>query len=111
AATNSTPEHFDKDYLNQIPVTAGPFKLESINKSTQTVTVTRDPNWWGNKPHLDKIIFKTYEGTAEDQAFANGEIDYDTSIANVASEYKLASSSTTGKVHISTGPLQRQFTL
>ena len=110
ASTNADPKHFDNDYKLAIPISAGPFKLESINKSAQTVTVVRDPNWWGNKPHLDKIVFKTLEGTAADQAFANGEIDYDPQIANVGSEYKLASSSTTGKVHVSTGPLQRQFT-
>jgi peptide/nickel transport system substrate-binding protein len=111
AITNSTPAHFDNDYKNAIPYTAGPFKFGSINKSAQTVTVVADPKWWGAKPHLDKIVFKTLEGTAEDQAFANGEIDYDTLIANVASEYQLASSSTAGKVRVSTGPLQRQFTL
>ena len=110
AATDADPKHFDNDYKFAIPVSAGPFKLQGIDKSAQTVTVVRDPNWWGNKPHLDKIVFKTLEGTAADQAFANGEIDYDPQIANVGSEYKLAASSTTGRVHVSTGPLQRQFT-
>jgi peptide/nickel transport system substrate-binding protein len=111
AGTNSTPKHFDNDYLNNIPVTAGPFKFEKLDKSAQTVSVVADPNWWGTKPHLDKIVFKTLESTAADQAFANGEIDYDYLITPNAQEYKLAAQNKNGKVLVAAGPDQRQFTL
>ena len=111
ASTNSTKSHFDNDYKFAIPITAGPFKFGSINKSAQTVTVVRDDSFWGTKAHLDKIVFKTLDSTASDQAFANGEIDVDRLIPNVASEYKLASGSQKGRVAVSTGPLQRQITL
>jgi peptide/nickel transport system substrate-binding protein len=47
ASTNSTPKHFDNDYNNAIPVTAGPFKFGSFDKSAQTLSVVADPNWWG----------------------------------------------------------------
>jgi len=112
AITNSTPTHFDKDYLNAIPITGGPFKFGGFDKSAQTVTVVPDPNWWGdNKPHLDKIVFKTLESTAANQAFANGEIDYDYSITPNAADYKTAASNPNGKVLVAAGPDQRQFTL
>jgi len=111
ASANATPKAFDNDYLNKYPITAGPFKFDSFDKSAQTLTVVRDPNWWGKKPHLDKIVFKTLESTAGDQAFANGEIDYDYSITPNAAEYKLASGNANGKVHVAAGPDQRQFTL
>jgi peptide/nickel transport system substrate-binding protein len=111
ASANADPKHFDNDYNGKIPVTAGPFKFDSFDKSAQTLTVVRDPNWWGKKPHLDKIVFKTLESTAADQAFANGEIDYDYSITPNAAEYKLASGNANGHVHVAAGPDQRQFTL
>lgn len=52
---------------------AGPFKVESTDKDS-TVFVP-NPNWWGNKPKLNKITFKYMEDTAELNAFKNGEID------------------------------------
>ena len=111
AITNSSLKHFDNDYKFAIPYTAGPFKFGGMDKSAQTVTVVRDPNYWGKKAHLDKIVFKTLDSTAADQAFANGEIDLDRTITNVASEYKLAASNPNGRVTASVGPLQRQITL
>ena len=110
ASTNSTPKHFDNDYLNKVPVTAGPFKFAGFDKSAQTASVVPDPNWWGAKPHLDKIVFKTLDSTAANQAFANGEIDYDNRITPDAQDYKLAASNPNGKVLLATGPDQRQFT-
>ncbi|WP_336213851.1 ABC transporter family substrate-binding protein [Nonomuraea sp. LPB2021202275-12-8] len=71
-----TPEAYDKDYLQKIPVTAGPFKVESIDEGTKTLTVVRDDKWWGKKAKLDKIIFRTIETpAAQVNAFANGELD------------------------------------
>lgn len=110
ASTNSTPKAFDNDYLSKIPVTAGPFKFSGFDNAAQTVTVVRDPNWWGTKPELDSIVFKTLDSTAADQAFANGEIDYDYLIANVAASYQLAASSKTGHITVAGGPNQRHFT-
>ncbi|MFI7613651.1 ABC transporter family substrate-binding protein [Nonomuraea terrae] len=71
-----TPEKFDNDYLQKIPVTAGPFKVEKIDEGTKTLSLVRDDNWWGRKPKLDKIIFRGIESPeAQVNAFANGEID------------------------------------
>ena len=39
-------------------MTAGPFGNAQFDKSAQTVTVTPNPKWWGNKPLLDKIVFR-----------------------------------------------------
>ena len=52
---------------------AGPFVVDSFD-DTQ-VTFTPNPKWWGNKPKLDKVVFKQMEETAEINAFHNGEID------------------------------------
>ncbi|GAA3212184.1 ABC transporter family substrate-binding protein [Nonomuraea helvata] len=71
-----TPEVYEKDYLQKIPVTAGPFKVEKIDESTKTLTLVRDDKWWGKKAKLDKIIFRAIESPeAQVNAFANGELD------------------------------------
>ncbi|WP_113701268.1 ABC transporter family substrate-binding protein [Nonomuraea lactucae] len=76
ASTNGDPGRYEKDYLQKIPVTAGPFKVEKIDEATKTLTVVRDEKWWGRKPKLDKVIFRTIETpAAQVNAFANGELD------------------------------------
>ncbi|MBF8184663.1 ABC transporter family substrate-binding protein [Nonomuraea sp. K274] len=72
----ATPEAYENDYLQKIPATAGPFKVEKIDEGTKTLTLVRDENWWGQKAKLDKLIFRAIDSpTAEVNAFANGELD------------------------------------
>jgi peptide/nickel transport system substrate-binding protein len=83
AAYNATPSAFDNGYLNKIPVTGGPFELGSINTSSETVTLVRNPDFWWRPAKLDKIVLITLSQTAAVQALANNEIDND-EIFNVA---------------------------
>ena len=39
------------------------------------VTFVPNEKWWGNKPKLDKIVYKQMADTASLNAFQNGEID------------------------------------
>ena len=52
---------------------AGPYIVDSSDESQ--VTFVPNPNWWGDAPKLDKVIYKQMEDTAAVNAFANGEID------------------------------------
>ena len=58
AATNSSPEAFNKGWLNKIPVSAGPFKLGKIDETAKQITIVRDPSWWGEPAKLDQIVFR-----------------------------------------------------
>jgi peptide/nickel transport system substrate-binding protein len=52
----------------------GPFKLDHWTKGTEWVLVRND-NYWGEKPKLDRVIFKLISDTsAEFQAFKAGEV-------------------------------------
>ncbi|MET8336117.1 ABC transporter family substrate-binding protein [Streptosporangium canum] len=75
ASTNETPEAFNKGWIDKLPVTAGPFKVESVDQTGKSVTLARDDKWWGKKAKLDKVIFRAIESTATINAFANGELD------------------------------------
>jgi peptide/nickel transport system substrate-binding protein len=77
ASYNATPNEFDNGYLNKIPVTGGPFKLGSINSSSETITVVRDPSFWWRPAKLNQITFITLSSSAAVQALANNEIDND----------------------------------
>ena len=77
ASYNATPNEFDNGYLNKVPVTGGPFELGSIDSSSETVTVVRNPDFWWRPAKLDKIVFITLTEAAAVQALANNEIDDD----------------------------------
>ena len=106
----STPAKFNSAYLNAIPVTAGPFKLGSLNATTKVVTVVRDPNWWGTKPVLDSINFRSMDDSAMPGAFASGEIDLEDIGPDVA-EYKQALQVKGTSIRVAGGPNLRQLLL
>ncbi|MGM9469755.1 ABC transporter family substrate-binding protein [Streptomyces murinus] len=75
ASAIGTPEQFNRGWLDEVPVTAGPFKISSLDNTTETATVVRDPGWWGARPRLDRIVLRTLLPGAALQAYRNGEID------------------------------------
>ena len=84
------PEHiwskYQNDYKgarqdNNVPnVGSGPYVISDY-KQGQSVTMVRNPNYWGTSvgltPHYDKIIYVIYNNEdAEAAALQNGEIDF-----------------------------------
>jgi peptide/nickel transport system substrate-binding protein len=76
ASLTGTPTGFNTAYQSTIPVTAGPFTLDSIDQTAKTVTLKRDPKWWGTPAKLDHIIFRAYDRSAVADALANNELDW-----------------------------------
>jgi len=58
------------------PIGNGPFLMSNYTKG-QSITMTRNPKWWGpHKPYLDKIVFVFRTNTdTEIQAIRGGEVD------------------------------------
>ncbi|MDL4818087.1 ABC transporter family substrate-binding protein [Actinomadura opuntiae] len=75
AAAYSTPAAFNTGWVDRMPVTAGPFKLQKIDQTAETVTVVRDPRWWGPPAKLDRIVYRAMDTSAMPGAFASNEID------------------------------------
>lgn len=63
------PENFNPDWHS------GPFAFEEINEAERILTLTRNPNWWGDTPILESVSFNELQNPADVQAFANGEVD------------------------------------
>ncbi|MDR1356004.1 MAG: ABC transporter family substrate-binding protein [Propionibacteriaceae bacterium] len=89
---------------------SGPFTIESFDKATSTVTMVRNPNWWGETAKLDKVILKYVAGAQQATAFANGEIDY-YDIGSDADGYIQATTAINSVVRQSNGPNYRHFTV
>jgi peptide/nickel transport system substrate-binding protein len=76
ASTNDDPTVFNTGWVTAPQVTAGPFALDNIDTSAQTITLKRNPDWWGDKAILDRIIYRVLDPDAQIDALANGEIDF-----------------------------------
>ncbi len=84
----NTPEIFNTGFTGDMHPEwmAGPFKLDQYDSAAKTVTLAPNEKWWGDKPVLDKVIFRQLESSAAIAAFKNGEIDGVS--ANTISLYK-----------------------
>jgi len=59
------------------PVGTGPYKFESFDDQTRTLTIVKNENWWGGKVGLDKMIIKGIpDPNTRAMAIENGEVDF-----------------------------------
>jgi peptide/nickel transport system substrate-binding protein len=54
---------------------SGPFKVQSFDKTQKVLTEVPNDKWWGDKPLLDKVTFRTISPDATAAAFVNNELD------------------------------------
>ncbi|MFD7640115.1 ABC transporter family substrate-binding protein [Kitasatospora sp. NPDC059795] len=106
----ATPELFNTSFKGRFPVTAGPFKVERMDPAARTVTVVADPDWWGDRPLLDRIVFKALDTGKMPQAFAAGEVDYYNNGPNVEG-YRTINSTADGEARRAGGPNLRHLVL
>ncbi len=76
ASTNNDPKVYNEGWVGKVPTSAGPFKFGGIDETAKTVTIVRDEKWWGDKPKLDRIIYRALAADAHTDALINGEIDF-----------------------------------
>lgn len=77
------PKHIWKEagrkisnFPNTKSIGSGPFKLKEF-KSGEYVWMVKNEEWWGEKPHVDEVIFKGYgTGDAMKMAMKKGKIDF-----------------------------------
>jgi glutathione transport system substrate-binding protein len=100
---NADANTFNKAWAAKPEITAGPFKIKSIDQTAKTAVVERDPSWWGEKPKLDTVTYKVVDRAAQPDAFANGQIDF-YNINNDINTYKRAQSDPNVAIRQSNNP-------
>jgi len=89
---------------------SGPYKLGSFDLTNQIITLVPNDKWWGDKPKLDRVIFRVVPAEAVPAAYVNNEIDaFDIGID--ANALALAQNVTTGDIRKAAGPNWRHITL
>ncbi|WP_067186853.1 ABC transporter family substrate-binding protein [Microtetraspora niveoalba] len=109
-SANASANAFNTGWVNRIPVTAGPFKVESLDSAARTVTLARDTSWWGDRAKLDRIVFRALQGNALVNAYSGGELDiFDAGLSPTA--YDWGKGEPTASVRQAGGTDFRQITL
>ncbi|MFH9265299.1 ABC transporter substrate-binding protein [Streptomyces sp. NPDC017546] len=70
-----SPDAFNDGARTTLKNTAGPFVLRGVSKSKGTVTLARNPRWWGDKAKLDTLVFRAVATEDRTQALADGTVD------------------------------------
>jgi peptide/nickel transport system substrate-binding protein len=66
--------NFNKPGTN-VTMASGPYKIQSYTKG-QSLTMVRNPTFWGARPSVDRIVFRFITVTdSEIQAIRGGEVD------------------------------------
>jgi peptide/nickel transport system substrate-binding protein len=91
-AVNADADTFNTSLTAGPPsISAGPFKVQRVDKGANTIVLARDDGWWGPKAVLSKITFQVVSIANWADALANGEITYAPLAAN-ADLYRRAQS-------------------
>ncbi|MEV1049109.1 ABC transporter family substrate-binding protein [Streptomyces sp. NPDC049916] len=80
-----SPDAFNDGARTTLKNTAGPFVLRGVSKSKGTVTLARNPRWWGDKAKLDTLVFRAIGSKDRAKALADGTVhiaDIDASTAD-----------------------------
>lgn len=85
-----SPDAFNDGARTTLKNTAGPFVLRSVSKAKGTVTLARNPRWWGDKAKLDTLVFRAVAAEDRTQALADGTVDVADIDASTADRIALA---------------------
>lgn len=112
-----TPEHFNEAWASgpfaadgTSYVSGNAFIVTDFDSTGQVVTFGPNPEWWGEAPKLDTIIFKAVSRDSVGQAFANNELDA-ININGNADTYQTAKGTNGATIERSLSPTYRHITL
>ncbi|MGN6502539.1 MAG: ABC transporter family substrate-binding protein, partial [Pseudolysinimonas sp.] len=71
----SDPEVWNTGFVDKPMPSNGPYKFTSVDSAANVFVAEPNPNWWGDKPKLDKITFTVIDPETQAPSFANDEID------------------------------------
>jgi len=110
ASTSNDPATFNDGWRARPLTTAGPFRFESVDQTAKTISLVRNPKWWGYRPKLDRIVFRVIDPVGQVDALLNGEIDV-LDVAADVNKLKRVDAAPGITVHRATGPDFRSITI
>ncbi|MET9288024.1 ABC transporter family substrate-binding protein [Nocardia beijingensis] len=74
-SVTADPESFNKSLVDRIGPSAGPFVVQSTDRTQGRIVLSRNPKWWGDTPKLDTITISVLDQAAWASALRNNELD------------------------------------
>ncbi|MER6911480.1 ABC transporter family substrate-binding protein [Streptomyces sp. NPDC000594] len=69
-----TPASFNDGARTTLKATAGPFRLDRLDRKAGTVTLARNPRWWGEPAKLDRLVLDAVPRDQRSAALAAGRV-------------------------------------
>jgi peptide/nickel transport system substrate-binding protein len=110
APLNATPTTFNKSWVNAPTVSAGPFKIDSIDKTAKTITLVHNDKWWGRPAKLDKIQYIVLDQEAQAKALQSNQIDF-VDVGSSVATYATVKATPGVTIHKAGGPNWRHIDL
>ncbi|MCX4674537.1 ABC transporter family substrate-binding protein [Streptomyces sp. NBC_01433] len=85
-----SPDAFNDGARTALKTSAGPFRLRGVSKDEGTVTLARDPRWWGDEAKLETLVFHAVKPQDRAKALAAGTVDIADVDASAANRIALA---------------------
>ncbi|MFD4031685.1 ABC transporter family substrate-binding protein [Streptomyces sp. NPDC058637] len=70
-----SPGTFNDGARSTLKNTAGPFRLREVSKGGGTVTLDRNPRWWGDEAKLESLVFRAVKPEDRTKALTGGTVD------------------------------------
>ncbi|GAA0481902.1 ABC transporter family substrate-binding protein [Streptomyces sp. NPDC046215] len=70
-----SPDGFNDGARNELKLSAGPFRVGARDNGEGTLTLVRDPKWWGERAKLDQLVLRAVPREERAAALAGGELD------------------------------------
>ncbi|THC52682.1 ABC transporter family substrate-binding protein [Streptomyces sp. A1499] len=70
-----SPDSFNDGARRKLKATAGPFALTRIDSKAGTVTLERNPRWWGRPAKLSKLVLREVPRAERAEALVKGTVD------------------------------------
>lgn len=74
-SVTSDPKVFHEGLRGRLPVVGGPFAVKRLDRKAGTLTLARNPAWWGDRAKLDRIVLTALTGEERAKALAEGRVD------------------------------------
>lgn len=75
SSISEDPEAFNSGFVETSVPSNGPFVVSAIDRSTGTVTMERNRQWWGPTAVLDEVVWRDATAQVQSEAIAQDTID------------------------------------
>ncbi|MFJ6212784.1 ABC transporter family substrate-binding protein [Streptomyces sp. NPDC092296] len=75
AAAMRTPAAFNDGSKDGLATSAGPFRVDRLDRDAGSVTLVRNPSWWGDRAKLERVELLAVPTGKRLDALAHGRLD------------------------------------